>query len=264
MRSLLLCVWLFAQAPQAGNVPTVGMRSRIDELVLPGSELIAAPAQPEDPVVLRVLAVRPHGTAFRYDFEWTGLEPGAHDLAKYLVRKDGSPNTGLPPIPVAVASVLPKSAKEPGELAPTPPPALGGYRTLQWAFGVAWGVGLLAILFVGRRWRRKSVAAAAEPTLADRLRPIVEAVAGGRAAEAQKAELERLLVMFWRHRLGLRDERASAAIEAIKRHPEAGALLRQLEVWLHMPSPPQPVDVKALLAPYRAVSAADLEAAEVR
>lgn len=259
MKAFVLLLALVAQEPQSGRQATVGMRARIDELVLPGAELIAAPANAKDPVVLRVLATRAHGDHFRYDLEWSGLEPGQHDLAKYLIRKDGAAAVGLPAIPVEVQRALPKNEKEPGALAPVAPPRLGGYRTLQWWVGGGWVAGLLAILLVGRRWRRKIADAGAQPTLADRLRPIVEAVAVGRADDAQKAELERLLVTFWRHRLGLREEKAGAAIVAIKQHQEAGALLRQLELWLHMPRPPQSVDLQALLAPYRTVSAADFE-----
>ena len=50
------------------------------------------------PVVLRIVDVYPHGTAFRYDLEYYGLEPGTFDLRDYLRRKDGSSTADLPPI----------------------------------------------------------------------------------------------------------------------------------------------------------------------
>jgi hypothetical protein len=258
MRRLSL-LFLLAAVHAQGATPeaTVGMRSRIEELVLPGTELVPAPVKAEDPIVVRILAVRAHGNEFRYDLEWSGLEPGSYDLAKFLARKDGSTTPALPAIPVVVKSLLPKSVKEPGDLKPVAPPELGGYRTQQIVVGVVWGVGLLAILFVGRKRRKVVLAVAAKPTLADRLRPIVEAVAAGRAEDTTKAELERLLVTFWRHRLGLREQKAGDAIQTIRQHAEAGQLLRQLEAWLHMPRPPEAVDLQALLAPYRNVSAED-------
>lgn len=258
MRRLAGLFLLSALAAQgAPPEATVGMRSRIEELVLPGTELVPAPAKPKDPIVVRVLAVRAHGSEFRYDLEWSGFEAGKYDLAKFLARKDGSSGPALPAIPVVVKSLLPKSVKEPGELLPVAPPELGGYRTQQIVVAVAWVVGLLAIFLVGRKRRKAAPIAAAKPTLADRLRPIVEAVASGRAEDTAKAELERLLVTFWRHRLGLREQKAGDAIRAIRQHAEAGLLLRQLEAWLHMPSPPEKVDLQALLAPYRNVSAED-------
>ena len=81
------------------------------------------------------------------------------------------------------------------------------------------------ILFFGRRRQIAAAAPAAKPTLADKLRPIVEAVASGDADDAQKAELERLLVAFWRQRLDLQEVKADRAITAIYEHEEAGRLL---------------------------------------
>src|SRR5438105_39543 len=46
----------------------VGMTQRIDQIVLPGSELEAKPlGDRQAPVVLRIGSASPHGTAFRYD-----------------------------------------------------------------------------------------------------------------------------------------------------------------------------------------------------
>jgi len=239
----------------------VGMRSYVEQVVLPGTELVPAPSTLKAPLVLRVLKTWPHGEHLRYDFEWVGLEPGRYDLTKFLVRKDGSPTTGLPEVVVEAASTLAVGVHEPSDLTPQAPQRLDGYSTMQIAAGVAWGVGLLAILFVGRTWRRRSAPPPPAPTLADRLRPLVEAVARGGADTGAKAELERLLVAFWRARLGLRDSKAADAIVAIKQHAEAGVLLRQVEAWLHMPTPPAQTDWQALLAPYRSVTAASFEPA---
>ena len=245
----------------------VGMRAHVEQLVLPGSELIAAPSTLKSPIALRVLKVWPHGSQFRYDLEWTGLEAGTFDLAKFLARKDGSASSDLPPVAVEVTTTLAKGMVEPSELPPRAAERLDGYSTLQITVGVLWGVGLLAILLVGRRFRRPKPTVVVVPTLADRLRPLVEAVADGKSDTAAQAELERLLVAFWRARLGLAQAKAVDALVAIRQHPEAGALLRQLEAWLHMPTPPANVDWSTLLQPYRAVTAASFEPiapAEVR
>ena len=46
---------------------------------------------------------------------------------------------------------------------------------------------------------------------------------------------------------------AAAALAALRAHPEAGALLRALEQWLHSPEGAADADVEALLRPYRDV-----------
>ena len=75
-------------APQvpAPEIPSVGMPGLIQELVLSGSELEVRPRDPKDPLVLRIARVSPHGSDFRYDLEFVGLEPGTYDLRDGLRR----------------------------------------------------------------------------------------------------------------------------------------------------------------------------------
>ena len=259
--SLLALAFVTASlAAQARDQRTasVGMRAYIEQLVLPGAELVVAKVDHAAPVAVRIVKVWPHGQIFRYDLEWTGLEPGSHDLKQYLVHKDGSSTDDLPAIVVEVEPTLAITTTEPTEPEPVPAPRLAGYRTQQIVLGVLWGVGLLLLLFVGKKRRVKVAPPIAKPTLADRLRPLVEAVATDKADTAAKAELERMLVSFWRLRLDLRHEKASTALATIRQHAEAGALLRQVELWLHAPEPPRDFDLGKLLEPYRAVTADSL------
>lgn len=255
--SLLLASGLLAQARDQREA-TIGMRAYIDQVVLEGSELVPAPTTNKSPFVVRILKTWPHGEHLRYDFEWVGFEEETYNLVQFLARKDGSSTDGLPKVEVEVNGLLPVEANEPSDLMPAEAPRLHGYSKLQIVVGVLWGVGLLAILFVGRKWKRKAAPPPPKPTLADRMRPLVEHVASGNADETQKAELERMLIAFWRVKLELGDVRAVDAIMTIRKHEEAGVLLRQVEAWLHAPEPPKAMDVEALLEPYRKVTAESL------
>jgi len=255
LAALLLCAVAAVAQVRDEREATVGMRANIDQLVLEGSELIVAPKTNESPIRLRILKTWPHGDHLRYDLEWQGLEEGNHNLADYLVRKDGSSTDGLQAVKVKVRSVLPGDMFEPSEIDPAEGDRLDGYSSLQVAVTVIWVVGLLAILFVGRKRKATVTKAPPKPTLADRLRPLVETVTSGNAEEHQKAELERLLVAFWRARLDLGDMKVADAVMAIRRDEQAGALLRHIEAWLHAPEPPQDVDLGKLLDPYRSVTA---------
>jgi hypothetical protein len=233
---------------------TVGMSARLDGVVLPGPELEAKPATDRKAaVVLRVVAVYPHGTAFRYDLEYSGLEPGTHDLRDSLRRKDGSPLTGVQPLVVKVNPVRPPGQVEPNKLEIETGPRLGGYWWLSRGLLAVWALGGLAILlsfFFPRR--RKTKAVSDTPvSLADRLRPLVEKATAGTLSRVELAGLERGLLAYWRKRLGLESAEPGAAIESLRKHPQAGPLLAHLEAWLHRPGPPEPVDVPRLLAPYR-------------
>jgi hypothetical protein len=209
------------------------MAGHMKSVVLPGPELTAKLPDRASPIVLRVVRVDPHGTAFRYDLEYVGLEPGRFDLRDHFLRPDGKPATGLPPLEVTVKPVLPPGQVEPNKLEIEPGPRIGGYRTLVIILIALWGVGLAALIasffFPRRRVSRPVVD-----------RPVL-------------AGLERALLAYWRKRLGLETAEPGTAVEALRTHREAGPLLAQLEAWLHRPGPRGPVNVAALLAPYRNV-----------
>ena len=269
LRALLATAFLalLGTVTVAEDIPesAVGMPARVRELVLPGSELDVVKLDARSPLVLRRVAVYPHGTDHRYTFEYYGLEAGEFDLRDFLRRVDGSSMDGLPPIPVSVRSVLPADQTRPHVLQEGRVPFVGGYFWIQVLAGVLWLTGLLAILFLGRK--QKSAAAHDEiercPTLADRLRPLVEAAVTGELSRERAAELELALVAFWRRRLQLDDINPNEALKVLHNHPEAGALLRALEDWLHRPEPTEDVNVEALLQPYRDLPPEEEEAAGV-
>ena len=243
--------------------PSVGMPARIEQLVLPGAELEAIPIRDRDaPIVVRIAEAYRHGDGFRYDLIYYGLEPGEYDLRAMLRRKDGSGTGDLPPIPVQVRAILPPGQVEPHRLTPGESPALGGYRHVLISGAVAWSAGLAAILLLGRKRREAGLAAARKPpTLADRLRPLVESALAGKLGEGEHAELERLLIGYWRRRLAIEDVEPARALAILREHDDAGPLLKALEDWLHRPasSARRPVDMNALLAPYRGLPADALE-----
>jgi hypothetical protein len=245
---------LVAPAAHAQPETTVGMAGVLEGVVLPGSELERERKDDRKaPVVVRVVRVYPHGTAFRYDLEYQGLEPGTHDLRPYLRRKDGTPLGDLPPLTVKVNAVLPPGHVLPHKLEIEPGPRLGGYRYLVIGVVVLWALGMVALVasfFLPRR--RKAAGAADRPvSLAERLRPLLEGAVAGKLSQAELAGLERGLLAYWRKRLNLEGTDPAAAHAKLRAHPEAGPLLAKLEQWLHQPGAPEPVDVPALLAPYR-------------
>lgn len=241
------------------RVSTVGRPARIEQYVLPGSALEVKPLSERTPIVLRIVRVFSHGTAFRYDLEYYGLEAGTFDLKDYLQRKDRSSTAELPSIPVTIQSILPPGRIKPNPLASRLAPRLGGYRLVLFVAGVLWVIGLVLLLLAGRR-RQAARAAVVRPlTVAERLRPLVEGAMAGRLPPARLAELERALLAYWERRLHLRQRKPIEALNELRRHPEAGPLLRQLETWLHRPGGGAAVDVAALLAPYQHAPADALE-----
>lgn len=209
---------------------------------------LSALADPQAPLMLRIAAreVLPGGRC-RYDLRYIGNEPGRRDLLDCLRDEAGHRPEGA--LPVEIVPLLP-----PGQAALSDPPGeplapLGGWT--PWLLGLA-GAWLVAVLILLRPRRRAAVVpAAAMPSLAELLTPLVESAAAGRLDVDGQARLERLLLAFWRDRLGLDRLEPAAALSRLRAHPEAGALLRGTDAWLHHPPGREAVDVAALLAPYR-------------
>jgi hypothetical protein len=230
----------------------VGMPARLEQIVLPGSELVVKPIDSEGPLVLRIVNTFPHGSDFRYDIEYYGLEAGKWNLAEFLERKDGSDASGLPETGVEITTMLPPGQVEPNTLEGDTVRGLGGYQIAMILGGVVWVIGLLVILCAGRKKTDESDSGESEPaSLADRLRPIVQQAIAGELPGEGLAELEMMLVAFWRKRLRLEHADAAEVIPQLRADSAAGPLLKQLELWLHRPSSDETIDVADLLAPYR-------------
>jgi hypothetical protein len=227
------------------------MEGRV-EVILPGTALEAKPFEHKSRLVLRIAETRPRGDSIWYDLRYIGLVPGKYDLRGYVQRLDGSTTNNLPPIPVSVSPLLPESHD--GllvEEVASPFGRLGGYTTLMIAAAVVWALLFLPLVWRHRKRLAPAVAPPREPTLADRLRPLVEQAAAGKLSGDGQAQLERMLLNYWRDRLNLGALDMAEAIGKLRDHPEAGELLRALEAWLHRPKGSVTVDVAEVLRPYR-------------
>ncbi|MCP4846746.1 MAG: hypothetical protein GY899_02225 [Verrucomicrobiaceae bacterium] len=230
----------------------VGLYREIRNFVLPGSILETKPIRQDTEIIVRINAVRPHGSSFRYDLSYCGLEAGEFNLSRYLQRKDGTSAEDLPILPVRFDGALPAGRLQPNKPIPGNLPRIGGYRTLLIAAGVIWILSPLVLLLLRSRKRQPEISSLQEPeTIADRMHPLLQAARDGRLDTSGQAELERALIGFWRERLNLHGESPATALAKIREHKDAAILLEQLERWLHKPNSQSPVDLDSLLDPYR-------------
>jgi hypothetical protein len=229
----------------------VGLPQEIREIYIPGGEVTPKPRRDrKPPLSVRLLEMKPAKDGHRYDFEVQGLEPGHHNLAHFLEAPEG---TVIPAIPLEITSALEPGLVRPHEIATGELPELGGYRTTMIILGSVWVAGLAAILI----WRKKKPLAdgagvVIPPTLAERLRPLVDQAAKGNLPSEDRAKLERLVIGHWRQRLP--DIAALSPAEAmmqLRTDPQASPLILAMERWLHSrDSHASAADIEALLAPY--------------
>ena len=93
IRILLLVAASFLVQGEASETPaeppasaTVGAPRVLKDIVLPGSELVAKPLAGDPEMIVQVVDAIKHGDSYRYTIRFSGLEPGPHDLADWLVR----------------------------------------------------------------------------------------------------------------------------------------------------------------------------------
>ena len=255
-----------AAAAESENVLLTVKRGLTAQLTFthPNGSLRALPDQSMDAAVLvRLERTGPaqENATHRYTLSFFGTVAGHYDLSQWVVQRDGSPlasDEALPAMQVRVVSDLP-----PGHgtsLYEIDDPLLraqGGYRAALILFACLWAAVPIVWGFIRLRSRQPqpTTTTVAPPTLSDRLRPLVQRASQGQLTVEEQSRLEMLLYVFWQRRLGLSDSLAEA-LPVLRRHHEAGGLLRALEAWIHADGPSQPSlspsTMDALLAPYHA------------
>lgn len=242
-----------AHGEDENRSPSVGAPGFVQEIFLPGSELMGKPIESEDTMVVRVVKALPTGDGFRYEIRFQGLEAGKYNLTQWLIRKDGTSTDDLPTIDVEIKSLLPPGQITPNELEMGWIPRLGGYRNLVIGAGVIWLAGLLMLIFLGRKNKVVKQEETASFSLADFLQERLEAASSNQIDVKQYAELERILFGIWRRKLGLMSVPADQALREIRENEEAGPLMLQLERWMHSPHRDPDIDLPTLLTPYRSM-----------
>lgn len=212
---------------------TIGVEgTRIVEI--PGPQLRVAPFTPGDALAVRIASVQSVAGGFRYDLRYMAFGPGTHDIGPTLKRPDGTSPESRSDLSVSVAALIPE--KYSGELYTTPSSAIdlhsnhALYMSLAWG---AWAVLLLPLIWLTRKKRRYTPRPPREPSIAERLRSLLEQAARQNLSIAEQADLEQLLLAFWSQRLKLSPDRLSEAIAELRRHPQAGGQWDRVERWLH-------------------------------
>jgi hypothetical protein len=235
---------------------TVGFPKLLFQHKIAGTKVVAKPITGRtQPVIVRIVDTYPHGSDFRYDIEYKGLEPGTFDVAEYLERDDGS-SQPIPSIEVQVFPILAKNEVLPYNLPRSRSQFRSYYLPLLLVVGAVWLAGLLMILFYGRGKTKHPSREQKQLTVADRMRPLIDAAIAGQLTTQQQAELERVLSGFWSKKLRLNHLSADELRQKLREHEEASLMLNQIDSWLHRPAtdPTNAIDVNELLKPYQAIN----------
>ncbi|HUG68672.1 MAG TPA: hypothetical protein VMM76_13035 [Pirellulaceae bacterium] len=255
---LLLAVSLSIATSLSAAVPenSIGTEG-VFYLRTTGSAIEVKPFEKRESLLIRIADVTREQAVSIYEIRYIGFIAGEYDLRDYLRQIDGTDLSSVPPAKVSIVSVLPASHDgELGAIERSPLPFAWPYRILLAGAVLLW---LIPLVWwkkqrMSHRKRVTKEVHPPNPSLSDQLKPLVEAALDGRSSPREQATLERLLLSFWREKLNLNECGSQQALASMRAHREAGALLRQVDAWLHMPPGRREIDVPALLAPYRNVT----------
>lgn len=217
---------------------TIGVEGR-RVVEIAGPRLSAAPFTPGDALAVRIADAQPTSAGFRYDLRYMAFGPGTHDLGKSLKRPDGTSPEQRGEFTVLVSALIPESYS--GELYAAPASPIDLRTRYRLLMGLAWGVWavlLVPLAWYGHKHRRRTTPPIPPPSIAERLRSLLEHAARDTLTVEQQVDLEQLLLAFWSNRLKLRDERLEDTVEQLRRHPQAGAQWNSVEGWFHSPVTP--------------------------
>jgi len=215
---------------------TIGVEGR-RVVEIAGPELSAAPFTPGDAVSVRIAEAAPLTAGYRYDLRYMSFGPGKHDLAPLLKRPDGSSPESRADLRITVAALIPDDYS--GELyttATSPIDLHTRYKYYMGAAWIAWGSLLVPLAWWGHKRHRRKVRETPPPSLVERVRTLLRQATEANLTIEEKADLETLLLAFWSQKLQLSEERLSATIEQLRRHPQAAAQWNRVERWIHSPS----------------------------
>ncbi|GAA5494705.1 hypothetical protein Rhal01_00869 [Rubritalea halochordaticola] len=217
----------------------LGMPVKVTDVYIPGSQVEPIPRKNlSSSLVIRILEIKPASEGFRYDMEVYGLDPGTHQLSKYLQYADSKEpvselDTALEVTVQHPADTLPK----PQKLSYSTPSNLSNYRVMLWTLASVWILIFLLILFYRKKNKDASGAEEVKLSTYEKIQELVLATAHGDLSHNQQAELERLIIGHWKKQVpGLEFMPTADAITQLRTHTEASPLVLKIEHWLHAPS----------------------------
>lgn len=176
-------------------------------------------------------------TSTQYEVRFIGNISGQYDLREWLEHADGSAIELASPIPIEIVSTLPNDPRSDlFDVDSFQPNFSGGYRWGLALAVLAWSA--VPITVIARRLLARPKEIEVTPvsppmSLADQLKPLIEAASRGELSTSDKARFELLLVHYWRETAILPELDMARSIQQLRSHPQAGPIIAAVEQWLH-------------------------------
>ena len=203
-----------------------------------GPRLVARPYRRGASVNVRIANEDTSGDTRVYDVRYVVSVPGEFNIIDYLAAADGSALERLPAFRVRGQTALTKDIETRIREIEIVPIRIGHwyYETLV-ALGGFWLLWLAGLIWIGRPRRVAPPPPAPPlPSLAEQIAAYLAALGRQELSVDDKARLERMLLLYWRERLGMADDRMAAACRRIAHDDRSAAAYRAIVGWLHDPT----------------------------
>jgi hypothetical protein len=202
-----------------------------------GPRLVARPYRRGASVNLRIANERQVGNTRVYDVRYVVNLPGEFDVTEYLMSADGTAIDDLPAFTVNGLTSLTKDIETRiQEIEKVEIHIWHWYRETLVVLFLFWIMWLLGLIFIGRPRRAKEEPRAPPPpAIETRIQRLLDALGKRELTLDEKTQLEALLLLHWRDRLGFDRHRLASACRRIQGSSQAGHAYRRLQTWLHAP-----------------------------
>jgi hypothetical protein len=249
-----VAVWWLNRAHETGAIPEVplGVEHAVT-ITYSGAELMVQPYRFGVPVNLRIAKVTEANGVRTYDIRYMLNTGGEFDITEYLATKDGSALTDLPQFNVMGLEHLSQNMDQRIEQVE----AMGidiwhyYYQCMGAVVGL-WIIWLLLLIFWGREKPEVVEDAAPVETFYDVLGAFLRQIESKSIDDKGKAQLEMLLINWWRDQLGYADLEMHEAMRRIGSDSASAAAFNKIQQWLH--NPKNSVSVDELLESLRPLS----------
>jgi hypothetical protein len=246
--------WMLREPDSGSKVPEVplGVEHAVT-ITYSGPELIVKPYKFGVPVNLRIANITEIDGARTYDVRYMLNTGGEFDITKFLGAKDGSALDDLPQFKVIGLEYMSQQMDQRIEqVEETGIDIWHYYYECLGAIIILWVIWLLLLIFWGREKPERIAEPAPAETFYDKLRGFLNQIDQKSIDEKGKAQLEMLLINWWRDQLGYTELEMHQVMRQIGNDAASASAFNLVQQWLH--NPDHSVSIEELVQSLRPLS----------
>lgn len=246
--------WLLREPDTGSKLPEVplGVEHAVT-ISYSGSELIVKPYKFGVPVNLRIANISETDGVRTYDVRYMLNTGGEFDITQFLGTKDGSTLDDLPQFKVIGLEYMSQQMDQ--RIEQVEEAGIDIWHYYYECIGaviILWVICLFLLIFWGREKPELIAEVAPAETFHDKLLGFLNQIDQKSIDEKDKAQLEILLINWWRDQLGYKELEMHQVMREIGNDAASASTFNLVQQWLHKPD--HSVSIKELVESLRLLS----------